>query len=474
MNIIQHTVPPVASGLRANILAIEDDLGFRILYRDLLSQSGYSLVLMESPIDLQSAFSDISPDIILLDLFFPSGSGLDAISPLLSRWPSAKIMVISAADEGAMAVEAIRRGAYDFLNKDEKDFGSRLLLRIRQTLDTIHLERKIDLDIEARGGYAVGDDVLVGTSRPMREVYRLIDKVAVGGVNALISGESGTGKELVARAIHLAGRRRALPFVSIDCGAMAGGVLESELFGVARDYPGFHNRERLIGRLAMVEEGVLLLDEIGNMEVDLQSKLLRVLEEKEFYPIGSARGLRLHAQVLASTNVDLPRAIATGRFREDLFFRLNEVRIAMPPLRERLEDVSLLVTHFVDQYNRRTRGDRRVTPDAMQRLLNHTWPGNVRELKKTVERALILTDRRFVMASDIQITQRAASMDIPPLQVGSGRNGPSLLPLKDAEDAFRKAYVAEIIGKMDGDKQRAAVLLGVDLRTIQRILMGKN
>ncbi len=474
MDTVQHTIAPSALGLRANILAIEDDPGFRILYRDLLSHAGYSLTLVESPVDLQPGSADTSPDIILLDLFFPSSNGLEAIPTLLSHWPLAKIMVISAADEGAMAVEAIRRGAYDFLNKDEKDFSARLLLRIRQTLETIHLERKIDLDIEARGGYVVGDDLLVGTSRAMRDVYRLIDKVAVGGVNALISGESGTGKELVARAIHLTGRRRALPFVSIDCGAMAGGVLESELFGVARDYPGFHNRERLVGRLAAVGEGVLLLDEIGNMEVDLQAKLLRVLEEKEFYPIGSARSLRLPAQVVASTNVDLPRAIATGRFREDLFFRLNEVRIPMPPLRERMEDVSLLVTHFVAEHNRRTREDRRVTPDALQNLMDHTWPGNVRELKKTVERALVLTDRRFITAADIQITQRVGPADPSTTRVRSlVPNGPSMLPLKEAEDAFRKAYVEEIIRKMDGDKQRAAVLLGVDLRTIQRILLSK-
>jgi DNA-binding NtrC family response regulator len=309
----------------------------------------------------------------------------------------------------------------------------------------------------------------------MRDVYRLIDRVALGGVNALISGESGTGKELVARAIHLAGRRRGLPFVSIDCGAMAGGCLESELFGVARDYPGFHNRERLVGRLAAVGEGVLLLDEIGNMEVDLQAKLLRVLEEKEFHPIGEARSLQLSAQVLASTNVDLPRAIATGRFREDLFFRLNEVRISIPPLRERMEDLPLLVTHIVDEHNTRTREDRRVTPDALQQLMDHCWPGNVRELKKTVERALILTDCRFITAADIQVTPRAGPKNDPDIARFTPLlpNSPSTLPLKDAEDAFRKAYVEETIRKMDGDKQRAALLLGVDLRTIQRILIMK-
>lgn len=474
MDTVQHTIAPLASGLRANILAIEDDAGFRALYRDLLPSAGHSLTLAKSPLELHASQSDAPPDIILLDLFFPRANGLETIPCLLSRWPSAKIMVISAADEGAMAVQAIRRGAYDFLNKDEKDFAARLLLRIRQMLETIHLERKIDLDIDARGGYAVGDDLLVGTGRAMREVYRLIDKVALGGVNALISGESGTGKELVARAIHLAGRRRALPFVSIDCGAMAGGVLESELFGVAKDYPGFHNRERLVGRLSAVGDGVLLLDEIGNMEVDLQAKLLRVLEEKEFLPIGEARNLRLGAQVLASTNSDLPRAIATGRFREDLFFRLNEVRIYVPPLRERMEDVLLLVTHFVDEHNRRTRGDRRLTPDALQKLMDHGWPGNVRELKKTVERALILTDRRFVTAADIQITPRAGPADPSLSRLTSLLpDGSSMLALKDAEDAFRKAYVEEIVRKMDGDKQRAAVLLGVDLRTIQRILIGK-
>jgi two-component system response regulator AtoC len=304
-------------------------------------------------------------------------------------------------------------------------------------------------------------------------MYRLIDKVALSGVNALISGESGTGKELVARAIHLTGKRRALPFVSIDCGAMAGGVLESELFGVAKDYPGFHNRERLVGRLAAVGDGVLLLDEIGNMEVDLQAKLLRVLEEREFQPIGETRSRRLSAQVLASTNVDLPRAIATGRFREDLFFRLNEIRIVVPPLRDRRDDLPVLVAHFISQHNCRTHQDRRLTPDALQRLMDHGWPGNVRELKKTVERALVLTDRRFITAADIQISERPPSCSERANLTALLPQTPSILALKDAEDAFRKAYVEEVLRTVNGDKHRAAALLGVDLRTVQRILADK-
>lgn len=431
------------------------------------------MTVIESPFDLRTIHHDIAPDMVLLDLFFPAANGLEAIPIILSRWFSTKILVVSSADEGPMAIEAIRRGAYDFVNKDEKDFAARLGLRVRQTADAIDQERKIDRELGARGGYAFAGDMLVGTSRAMREVYRLIDKVASSGVNALISGESGTGKELVARAIHLTGPRRALPFISIDCGAMAGGVLESELFGVAKDYPGFHNRERLVGRLGTVGDGVLLLDEIGNMEVDLQAKLLRVLEEREFQPIGETRSLRLSAQVLASTNVDLPRAIATGRFREDLFFRLNAIRIALPPLRERPDDIPGLVAHFVDQHNRQTGPERRVTPDALQRLVDHAWPGNVRELKKTVERALVLTDRRFITAADIQITEEAAAPRASSRLAALLPEGPSMLTLKDAEDAFRRAYVEEVVRKAKGDKQRAAIMLGVDLRTVQRILADK-
>lgn len=469
MDSVGYRVTAGASELCAGILAIEDDPGFRTLYRDLLAPAGHGLTVIESPLDLRTIRDEASPDIILLDLYFPTASGLEAIPVLLSRWPCAKIIVVSSADEGAMAVEAIRLGAYDFVNKDEKDFSARLTLRIRQTLETIHLERKHDLEIASRGGFAFADDMLVGTSRAMREVYRLIDKVALRGVNALINGESGTGKELVARAIHVTGARRSFPFVSIDCGAMAGGVLESELFGVAKDYPGFHNRERLVGRLAAVGEGVLLLDEIGNMEVDLQAKFLRVLEEREFHPIGETRTLRLSAQVLASTNVDLPRAIASGRFREDLFFRLNEIRITLPPLRDRLEDIPLLVAHFVDEHNGRTGEHRRVMPDAQEKLAAHRWPGNVRELKKTVERALILSDRRFITADDVQITAPANPSPLPT----PGALDHSMRSLKEAEDAFRKAYVEDILRKFHGDKQQAAVLLGVDLRTIQRILSDK-
>ncbi len=473
MDALTPTFSSSSSGLPANILVIEDDPSFQTLYRDLLAPNGHTVVCTESPVEARSRLRDFSPEIILLDVFFGGLNGLEAIPDLLACAPLAKVIVVSAAEEGQMAMEALRRGAYDFLNKDEKDFPARLLLRVGQTLETVYLQRRIDIEIESRGGYAFGDEVIVGLSDVMREVYRVIDKVALSGCSALISGESGTGKELVARAIHLKGRRRAAPFVSIDCGAMAKSVLESELFGVAKEYPGFHNRERLVGRLELAGDGVLLLDEIGNMEADLQVKLLRVLEEKEFQPLGEEHALPLSAQVVASTNVDLTGSIARGQFREDLFFRLNEIPVSLPPLRARIADVPLLVTHFLDRHNRRTGGDRRMTPDALDKLMTHRWPGNVRELKKTLERALVLSERRFITDVDIQFAQPSSVEPAPAPSVAPLSTPSSNLPLREAEEAFRRAYVEDVLRRVGGDKLQAAVLLGIDLRTIQRILARK-
>ncbi|MEO6665702.1 MAG: sigma 54-interacting transcriptional regulator, partial [Nitrospiria bacterium] len=268
-------------------------------------------------------------------------------------------------------------------------------------------------------------------------------------------------------------RRRAAPFVSIDCGAMAKSVLESELFGVAKEYPGFHNRERLVGRLELAGEGVLLLDEIGNMEADLQVKLLRVLEEKEFQPFGEDHALPLAAQVVASTNVDLAAAIARGRFREDLFFRLNEIPVRLPPLRARLADVPLLVTHILDRHNRRMADDRRMTSDALDKLMNYRWPGNVRELNKTLERAFVLSERRFITDIDIQFAHPSAGEPAMDPSIAPPSILSSNLPLREAEEAFRQTYIEDVLRRVGGDKLKAAVLLGIDLRTIQRILARK-
>jgi transcriptional regulator with PAS, ATPase and Fis domain len=264
--------------------------------------------------------------------------------------------------------------------------------------------------------------------------------------------------------------------VSIDCGAIPREVLEAELFGVTKQYPGFHNPEPLVGRLDAANGGVLLLDEIGNMDLGLQVKLLRVLEEKEFRPIGADQPRSLEAQVIASTNSNLEKAVADGRFRKDLFYRLNEIPIALPPLRERMEDLPLLVAHFLGLHNRRTGEERKLTPDAMEKLNHHTWPGNVRELKKRLERAFCLGEGRFITPHDIDLrgTAPQPSPHHADLAVALSALIDKMPSLRDAEQEFRTIYVEEVIRRMDGDKQRIAVHLGIDLRTLRRILSDKS
>ncbi|MGB3942028.1 MAG: sigma-54 dependent transcriptional regulator [Candidatus Manganitrophaceae bacterium] len=289
--------------------------------------------------------------------------------------------------------------------------------------------------VEKNGGLNIGPGRrIVGKSPDMWRVYKLIQKVAKNRSSALILGESGTGKELIARAIHVR-KEEQTPFVSINCGFITKTLLESELFGVCENYPGLHNKKRLIGKLEVAGDGTLLLDEIGNMDPDLQVSLLRVLQEREFCPLGREKPLPLRAQVIASTNVDLKSAIDASRFRNDLYYRLNVVNIVLPPLHQRKEDIPLLVQYYLEQHEKRF-GRRVVLPQAMEKLIEYHWPGNIRELFNALERVLIsysspdLAPGYFDFLDSKSPTVQAKRVPVDPLlNTSSGRGENTFKPI---------------------------------------------
>jgi DNA-binding NtrC family response regulator len=424
------------------------------------------------------------PDLVLLDLTFDGTpqAGLSFISEAVRRWPDLTILVVSAQDQSGIIMKALDLGAVDYMVKDHSRYEL-LTFRVMETLKKARLEKQSKSQVEIHSGFVFGaGQVIIGKSAKMHKVYEAIERVAQNRSTVLIIGESGTGKELVARAIHARKGLNRDPFLSIDCGAIPKAVLESELFGVRSNYPGFHNKERLIGKLEAAGQGTLLLDEIGNMDVDLQSSLLRVLEEKQFTPLGNTTPLPLQAQVVASTNIDLDLAIRSGKFRGDLYYRLNEVPILVPSLRERKEDIPLLVQFYLDQHERLhgTRID--ILPETLQVLMAYDWPGNVRELQKAMGRALTLCQSQYLTPRHFQPS--AASQEKPKPD-RTARNASSTdwirvdlpegaLPLNDFSMAARRVYAKHILQKTKGNRPAAAAILGIDVRTLRRVLNARR
>ncbi|MFZ5862366.1 MAG: sigma-54-dependent transcriptional regulator [Nitrospirota bacterium] len=466
---------------RAEILVVEDDPNYVELYGAVLKAAGYTTAVASDPQAALAAIHRRAPDLVLLDLTFEGTpqAGLDFIPDALHRQPDLPITVVSSQDQSAIITKALELGAVDYIVKDQSLYDL-LAFRVGQTLTRTRLERRIKMD----GGFIFdAGRVIIGRSPAMVHVYDLIERVAQHRSTVLILGESGTGKELVAQAIHARKGLPSAPFVSIDCGAVPKSVLEPELFGVKANYPGFHNKERLVGKLEAAGEGTLFLDEIGNMEMDLQASLLRVLEERRFTPIGDTTPQSLKAQVVASTNVNIDAAIRTGKFREDLYYRLNEVPIVLPPLRDRKEDIPLLVRHVLAQHEVRS-GDRiEIVPEAVEKLMAYDWPGNVRELVKTLQRAATLCRSRYLTPKDFDLSPSTAkptagAIEFTPVDESvlsiSVRVPFESTPLAEFTRAARRAYAKHAMAQSKGNRLMAAGLLGVDIRTLRRLLNNRS
>jgi DNA-binding NtrC family response regulator len=363
------------------------------------------------------------------------------------------VIVITGYATVESAVEAMKRGAYDFIPKPFTPDSLRVI--VKRALDRRELAiENVLLRDELNSGFEPG--VIIGQSKSMKEVEQLVQKVGPTDTTVLISGESGTGKELVARAIHCYSGRKDKAFVAVDCGSLVENLFESELFGhVKGSFTGAAATK--YGRFELANGGTLFFDEIGNISINIQTKLLRVLQEREITKVGSSQVIKVDVRIVAATNKDLHKAVKVGMFREDLFYRLSVVPISLPPLRERRDDIALLVEYFLKKYNqKRKKNIRSITDRAMEALVEYDWPGNVRELENAIERAVVLAENDVIRPSDLLYYGLSAERSAISVTDTTRR-------LADVE----KEHIAKTLKMLNGHKGKTAKQLGIDRKTLR-------
>ncbi len=399
-------------------------------------------------------------DTVISDLNLRSSSGLDLCRELVTRHPGLPVIIITGFGSIESAVQAIRLGAYDFITKPF-DFEA-LALTVERAVKHFALQREVNrLRTEVTQNQPRFPDLL-GQSPPMLELFRMLGRAADSSTTVLVTGESGVGKELVARAVHQASRRRTGPFVALNCGALPETLLESELFGHVRGAFTDARADRS-GVFREANGGTLFLDEVGELPMPLQPKLLRVLQERTVRPVGADRELPIDVRIVCATNADLQAAVEAGRFREDLYYRLDVVHLEVPPLRSRGTDVVLLAEAFLERLARREgQAVRPLSPEAAQCLLTYDWPGNVRELLNALERALVLSDGKSVRVDDLPERIRSPRAVALP----DDREPTTLLPLAEME----KRYILKVLALKQGNKRQTAEALAVDRSTLYRKL----
>ncbi|HWR17828.1 MAG TPA: sigma-54 dependent transcriptional regulator [Terriglobales bacterium] len=441
------------------LLIIDDEKAVRESCRDAAQMNGFNTLVAESAEQAYKILDTQAIDIVLLDLKLPGASGLEALREVKKRKPDAAVIIITGYATVASAVHAMKQGAFDYITKPFTLEELRLLLeRATDELKRVTQKRALRDDLRSKLGFGS----LVGKSAEMERLYRIITKAAQSSHPVLIIGESGTGKELVARSIHYSGPNRDKPFIPIDCGSLVPSLIESELFGYVRGaFTGAVRSKE--GLLQIANGGTVFLDEIGELPIDLQAKLLRAIQEHEIRPVGSTKRVPIDVRILAATNRDLESEVADGNFRRDLYFRLNVLTLRIPPLRERKQDIPILVEHFMDRLTRANGLRKMVSEEAMHALMNYDWPGNVRELENCMERTWALTSGQTLSFPDLPTyiknthEQKAAGVE---------QAIPKILPLIEVE---RKA-ILEAIEQLRGDKLLAARMLGIGKTTLYRKL----
>jgi two-component system response regulator PilR (NtrC family) len=446
---------------KARILIVDDERSMQEFLEILLRREGYDVTCAADVDGALLALESDDFDVVISDLQMPGKTGLDLLHALRETSPDTVALVMTAFASTETAIAAMKEGAYDYLTKPFQVDEIRLVLEKALEKKLLAREnRRLRTELRSQ----IRQRALIGSGSAMQRVYELIGQVAETKANVLISGESGTGKELVARAIHAASDRRDRPFVALNCGAIPENLLESELFGhVKGAFTGaVQNKE---GLFETADSGTLFLDEVGELPASLQVKLLRAIQEKAIRRVGGTSDRKVDVRILAATNRRLEDEVSAGRFREDLYYRLNVIQIALPPLRERPEDVPLLVQHFVEKYARELGKEiGGASEETMRRLLDHSYPGNVRELENVIERAVALS-----RGGTIEVDALPPSLLHPPTE-GGARN--SVLPAEGANldnlvNDYERSLLLEALGRAGGVKKRAAKLLGVSFRSFR-------
>lgn len=435
------------------ILMIDDEQALLKLSSSILRREGFAVETRSDAREALALLQDESFDIILLDLRMPEMSGLDFLRHFNVRARPEEVLILTAHADVQSAVETVKLGAYGYL---AKPFNAEEILNHISKIRELQKLRAENERLRQAQGAGLG---MVGETEPMRHIYRMVQDVATTPLPVLICGESGTGKELVAAAIHRASDRAARPFVRCNCAALNPGVLESELFGHVKGAFTSAVRDRK-GRFMEANGGTLFLDEIGDMEVGLQTRLLRVLQEGEFEQVGSTQTHQVDVRVLSATNQNLDRAMASGKFREDLFYRLNAVTIEVPPLRQRKADIPLLCQAFIDKMSERLNTQvQRVGAQALARLESHDWPGNVRELENAILRAMALAKDEEIALADLpaNVTERIAE-ETPEEEA----------LFHDAREQFEEQFIRNALAATRGNISQAAERIQLGRRNLQR------
>jgi two-component system, NtrC family, response regulator GlrR len=440
----------------AKILVVDDDPGLRTLMKVRLEAAGYRVTLTEGGVEALARAGEEVYELAIVDLKMEGMDGITLLEKLLGIHPALPVIILTAHGTIASAVEATKKGAYDYLTKpfDPKD----LLHRLEKALEVRRLKGEVErLRSLVQERYHFEN--IVASSEKMQQILRQVAQIAATDSTVCLYGESGTGKELIARAVHVASRRAAGSFVAINCGAIPEGLLENELFGhVKGAYTGADRTKS--GLLQQADGGTLFLDEIGELPLPLQVKFLRVLQEREFYPVGASQPTKVDIRLVVATNHDLARGVSAGKFREDLYYRVHVVPVFLPPLRERPEDIPLLAQHFLQQLSQEMGKEvQGFAPDAFQRLMLYDWPGNVRELANVVERAVVLSTHGTITSDLLLLGSR---------EVRSPRCEP--LKLKEAREQFEKAYLVQVLTTVKGNVSRAAELAGKDRAEFYKLL----
>jgi two-component system, NtrC family, response regulator len=443
------------------ILVVDDELNYLTVMEALLEEAGYEVITAGSALEAVKITADADLDLVLTDMKMPKMSGIELLDEVRRLYPDLPVIIMTAYGTVEKAVMAMKKGAFDYILKPFKN--EEILVTIAKALEHRHLllkNRLLNQEMDKKYGFPN----IVGESRSMQDILALVKRVAQSRATVLVTGESGTGKELIARAIHQVSNRAAKSFISVNCGALTETLLESELFGHERG--AFTNAVAMRkGRFELADGGTLFMDEVAEMSQALQVKLLRILQEMEFERVGGTRTIKVDVRVVAASNRDLKEEVEAGRFREDLFYRLNVVHLQLPPLRQRQEDIPLLATHFISKYVAENLRDKtRITPEALKVLVQYDWPGNVRELENVMERAVILCSDNVITPQDLP-TELAPSSSESKLEID--RFIPLHTPLPEALDSIEEQMIRRALEKSGQVQVRAAEILGITKSLLQ-------
>ena len=452
--------------MKGTVLVVDDERNQREILGAILKSEGYVPLLASGGAEALRLLEREAVDLVITDLVMPGMTGEELIDAVLARNPGMPILLSSAYGTIQTAVDAIKKGAYYYFEKPVD--RARLLIIVERAIENLHLRESHRVLSEKLFPGAVP---ILGEHAAIREIKRILPRVARSESTILLTGESGTGKEVIARNVHSMSGRNAAPFLAVNCASLPDTLFESELFGHERGaFTGAVRRE--IGLFEAAEGGTIFLDEIAEMSPPLQAKLLRVLQERSVTPVGGNRAIQVDVRVITATNKDLDEEVSEGRFRSDLYFRLNVIPIRIPPLRDRRDDIPLLVEHFVGKYNReKGRALEGVRPESIEILRRYTWPGNVRELENLVERIVVLKGSGWLEPSDIPEKIRRAERFLENAIPVLGKTG---LDIKSATEDFENALIRQALHLSGGNKNRAATLLGLKRTTFVEMLKRKS